>query len=446
MDERRSQLIRRGGCVVIAAAATLHATGSATAQVVINEVLHNPPGASPIEEHWEYIELWGRPGLSLDGLAVLLINGGEDRDRNGTPEIEPHLDEAFTLDNHALGPEGLFTLYNASAAGESDVAAARWGGGPREHASSFIESSLDRNRTPGRLANEGSTTYLLVRLDETERRLVSELATSGAVVDEDFDGVLDLQPLRELQILDALAWSHRGGREYTPTTDDELSETVGLNPDAATRIAYLPPQPRLGHRTINRTDDAGRVTGYEVVPTSRADESYVYGVLDGALFPDYIEYFDGYDFEGWKQLYAPTDVAALAYPLSVADPEPDHKPFGPPIRPSREGSMKLDDLPVAGMRLTPHAMNAHPSGGVSQRAFIAGDGDFDGVITEKDVEIARACVGMTMSGAPALQLHKAQTVLAVLWSRPADDPWSTRISERHVAAIQDLVNDSDALP
>jgi len=426
----------------LACAATLAACAAANAQVVINEILHNPPGAAPVEEHWEYIELYGRPGLALDGLALLVVNGGEDRDRNGVPETEPRLDEAFDLSGHALDDRGCFTLYNADRHGQAGIAAALDGAINTPHAAPFAALSLDEGLSIDRLANDGSSTYLLVRATPEQLDAMTKQMQGQTVIDADFDGAIDAGPLAELRLLDAVAWSHRGGREYLPSTDDELSETVGLNPDAITRVAYHALAPKIGHRTTDRLDNAGRVVGYRVVRTSRADESFVYGVLDNALFPNTLAYFDGFDFQGWPQLHAPTDPNADPYPLSVEDPEPDATPFGAPIRPARDGELMLRDLEVSGMTLTPHAPNAHPDGRLAQQPFLPGDANLDGRLTSGDIVLAQALRGSSIDESPAMQLHDAQSLLAIIAAVPEDDPWTTPVSERHIRAITQAASPS----
>jgi len=427
---------------VLASTATCAACTAANAQVVINEILHNPPGAAPTEEHWEYIELYGRPGLALDGLALLVVSGGEDRDRNGVPENEPRLDEAFDLSGHALDGRGCFTLYNADRNGQTGIAPALADAINTPHAAPFAALSLDEGLSIDRLANDGSSTYLLARATPEQLDAMTETMRDRTTIDADFDGAIDDGPLAELHLLDAVAWSHRGGREYLPSTDDELSETVGLNPDALTRIAYHPAAPKIGHRTTDRLDSAGRVVGYRVVHTSRADESFIYGVLDNALFPRTLTYFDGFDFQGWPQLHAPTDPNADPYPLSVEDPEPDANPFGAPIRPSRAGELMLRALEVSGMALTPHAPNAHPDGRLAQQPFLPGDANLDGRLTREDIALAQELLGSSLDESPMLQLHDAQSLLAIIASVPEDDPWTTPVSERHIQAITQAANPS----
>jgi len=428
----------RARTTIVFAVAAIASAAISSAQIVINETLHNPPGASPTEEHWEYIELYGRPGFALDGLALLVVSGGTDADRNGIPELAPHIDEAFALDGRRLGPDGCFTLYNSDARGRSELADRFWRGRAPTNAATFQQTALAPTGLVGRLANEGSITYLLVRLDGAQRAHLERITLDESPIDRDFDGVFDDPRLRSMQIIDALAWSHRGGREYAPTTDDELSETVGLNPDAVTRLAYQATAPEIGHRTRDRVNEAGRVSGYEVIPTSRADESFAYGVLDSGRFPEGVVYFDGFDFEGWPQFYTPTDPAALPFPLTSEDPEPDRKPFGPALRPSDQGVLMLRDMELSGLTLTPNAVNEHHSG-VRQAVFVAGDADFDGRVTGADVAIAASLVGRGLSVSPLPQLHDAQTLLAVLSAEPvAGGVWERVVTPSCVDAVREL--------
>ena len=48
----------------------------ARSQVILNEIFENPPGGGVGEVGWEFLELYGCPGMSLDGCAVLLLKGG----------------------------------------------------------------------------------------------------------------------------------------------------------------------------------------------------------------------------------------------------------------------------------------------------------------------------------------------------------------------------------
>ncbi|MFI4870349.1 MAG: hypothetical protein ACIARQ_00925, partial [Phycisphaerales bacterium JB061] len=145
-------------------------TGAASAQVFLNEILENPPGASFAENQWEYIELYGRAGMSLDGYVLLVLKGGVDDDRNGIPEIMPQVDEVFLLDGLRLSGDGLLLLVNsdpntgrsvlsAIASGETDYAGRE--GLDAKASATFQQIGVDRTRTAPRLDHDGSSTYML---------------------------------------------------------------------------------------------------------------------------------------------------------------------------------------------------------------------------------------------------------------------------------------------
>ena len=84
--------------------------GAAQAQVVLSEIYENPAGGD--DEFWEFIELYGHPGMSLDGYAVALIKGGMDPNGDGVPSEDPEIDEAFSLDGLTIGANGFLVLYH----------------------------------------------------------------------------------------------------------------------------------------------------------------------------------------------------------------------------------------------------------------------------------------------------------------------------------------------
>jgi hypothetical protein len=136
-------------------------SSAAHATVFINEAFFNPPSPSLDTDH-EFIELFGTPGMKLDGYAIAVLNGTQNElyplgsippDPNPSPEI----DEFFSLDGLALGRNGILLLgvntpsitrYTALL---SDSNFVRW--------TTLWNGGLD---TPGTLNNDGSTTILLV--------------------------------------------------------------------------------------------------------------------------------------------------------------------------------------------------------------------------------------------------------------------------------------------
>ncbi len=82
------------------------ATSALAAQIVINEVDADTPGS----DTQEFIELFGPPRASLDGLVLVLFNGSSDTSYR-----------AIDLDGFALNEEGFFVVGNAGVANTSVV-------------------------------------------------------------------------------------------------------------------------------------------------------------------------------------------------------------------------------------------------------------------------------------------------------------------------------------
>lgn len=247
--------------------ALLCALGSvASGQVVINEVWENPPGGN--DEFWEYIEFYGPPGMSLDGYAVALAKGGADANDDGVPDLPAEIDEAFTLDGLTIGSNGLLVLLNDTGGGSFSEAEVD----PDTNIAYFTQQHIDTIDTPGKLGNDDSSTYILLRKRPIDN--FGGFTTSwrkDVDPDENWDSHIDFgapyqtygRVLEPYQMVDNIGWSNNGGKEYVRDSEDEISETPGFNPDAATRVRYYGtnpgPQPR------------------------RADEEFVYGenlVLD----------------------------------------------------------------------------------------------------------------------------------------------------------------------
>lgn len=446
------------------------ACASAGAQVVINEVFENPPGRGVDETGWEFIELYGRPGFSLDGCMILVIKGGADDDRDGRPEIEPQIDEVFDLSGCALDKNGFFTLVGVRDNGESPIAERFFSPNPifdSTRAESAQNTRWDSALTftaltaPGepsttRLDNHGSSTYSLVYIapDDQSRSLIRR----GLNPDQDFDGEFD-QPLLvsgaprdwpRIQTLDEISWSNRGGREYTIWDEHEFSETPGLNPDALSRLAIYAANPARGSYTKDNIDSSGRVTGFRVLPTTIADESFLYGIIDTERFPAQLVYFDGFDVDGWPQLRGPTDRGAAPYGPLTRDPEPDHDPFPRPVRRETGGAIFLDDIRPVGFTLTPGAHNDSKANGISQQRLMRGDVNLDGVLDANDVQLAKALIGAAPDDLIAdpssqggaryrWQGETLQQIFAALAIREEPMRRDDRISERDILALQELV-------
>ncbi len=341
------------------------------AQVVINEVYENPPGdAQGNDNVLEFIELYGEPGMDLTGYAIGLFKGGSDgefTDPNDIPDVYAELDEAFSLDGLSLGPNGFLVLYNGTDA-QSLIPLFS----PTETTGvSFFDAHIQNpNDINGNLQNDYSSTYLLIR-KRPHHSIVNGMSVyaPGYAMwkdenpDVDFDGKLDFgvevplnrdlgipfapppSQLDPMQIIDEIAWSNAGGKEYVRTSEHEISETAGFNPDAATRLRYLGANPMLGSR-INSNN--------EVVPTRTADESWIYGEVAGASI----------DFT-----YDPMLVGA-------------------PTDPNGDGFADIS-IESAGdvFKITPGDFNDHDATGITQFRFVTGDLDFDGDADADDLTL-----------------------------------------------------------
>ncbi|MEL6795630.1 MAG: hypothetical protein AAFO89_02295 [Planctomycetota bacterium] len=370
--------------------------GTANAQVVINEIIQDPPGG---DSNWEYIELYGKPGMDLTGYAIGLFKGGADENGDDIPETVPEIDEAFTLDGLSLGPTGFLILVNddlGDAAFEADADAT---------ISFFDAQHIPTTDTAGNLANGDSSTYLLVRARPNH-------SISGGVSvydpgysfrkepnpDSDFDGKLDFGiegggalQIDPLQIVDEIAWSDNGGKEYVRSSDQEISDTPNFEPDAVSRVSYFGTNPMLG----NRVNGSG-----EVVSTRSADEEFIYGEIGrlAGTNPGGLPEF-GFDVLDMQAPKGPTD--------------PNGPRYDCPPSPSGEmdctqtpgGSFLFDDIQLVtdpglasetGFVLTPGAFNDDPRFGVTQFRFVTADFDFDGDADADDLSLIQSRVGATL--------------------------------------------------
>ncbi|MCW5775893.1 MAG: hypothetical protein KIS87_05545 [Phycisphaeraceae bacterium] len=303
--------------------------GATHAQVVINEVYENPPGS--IDEYWEYIELYGYPGASLDGYLIALLKGGADLNGDGIPDRASEIDECFALDGYSIGSNGLFVLYN-DILGFSfipDLVA------PGTTLGTFTHAHVPTIDTPGKLGNDDSSTYVLVRRRPADQPFGTSWR-KDIDPDVNWDSRVDFGPpyqtwgkkLEPYQMVDDIAWSNNAGKEYVRSSQDEISDTPGYNPDGISRLAYRAtnpgPQPR------------------------RADEEWVRG--DVVSVPD--------------NLYQAGRV---------------HGPTG---------------VNLTGFGLTPGHFNER--GSVTQFRFVTGDINFDGVTNRLDHCLAVSLLGTTL--------------------------------------------------
>lgn len=355
--------------IVLAALSGL--ASSATAQVVINEVWENPPGDGDVfDVSLEYIELYGAPGTDLTGWAVALMKGGADLNNDNFPEGFPEIDEAFHLDGLSIGPSGFLVIYNDTT-GFSDIPFLL---APGVNSAGFEAQHIDPPGilvdTPGKLANDGSSSYVLVR-HRPGHSVVAGLSSYDNAVyafhkdiipDVNFDGKIDFgnespipglaapDVLDPLQMIDDVAWSNRGGKEYVRSSQQEISDTPGFNPDAISRVNYFGANPGLGLR-INGSG--------ETVPTRMADEEWIYGEQ------------------------GPGD-GSFAY---------DTARSGAPTDPNGDG---FQDIDITGFEMTPGAFNDSTSAGITQFRFVRGDFNFDGIADAADFALATGLLGATL--------------------------------------------------
>jgi hypothetical protein len=334
---------------------------SASAQVVINEILENPPGGgSTSDALTEYVELYGQPNMDLTGYALVLFKGGEDLNDDGVIDIPPEIDEGFSLDGLSLGSNGLLVLYNGSTS-QSFIPLFLPDEG--ETAFSFFDTHLPSPfDTNGNLGNDGSSTYALVRRRPFHSVVngVSVYAPGYSVwkdgrQDADQDGrydygfeAADAAAIDPMQVIDEIAWSNSGGFEYTRSRQQVISETPGFNPDGVSRVAYYGANPNLGLRLNDEGD---------TVATRMADEEFVYGEMTGS----------GLDF-----LYDADRVGA----------------------PTDQNGDGFQDISIGtgtnAFRLTPGGFNDHTPTGINQFRFIAGDLNFDRVVNAADLALLDA--------------------------------------------------------
>lgn len=391
IKKRDSHMVR----FTSAAAALLLTGGVCNAQVIINEVIQSVPGP---DSDWEYIELYGKPGMDLTGYAIGLFKGGADTNGDGLPETIAEIDEAFTLDGLSLGSNGFLVLVR-DAAGEPFIFA-----DPDATITSFAAQHIPTTDTAGGLANGDSSTYLLVRARPNHSIVDGESVYAPGYVfrkepnpDVDFDGKIDFgnegggaAQVDPLQVVDDVAWSDNGGKEYVRSSDQEISDTPGFDPDAISRVAYFGTNPTRGDRVSGSN---------EVVSTRSADEEWIYGEilrLPASLdeLPEY-----GIDPIDLAPPKGPTDPAGQSYdcppsPMSESD-----------CTPNPAGSFLFDDIVLvsdaglpteAGFNLTPGTFNDDARFGVTQFRFVLADFDFDGDADGDDLSLIQNRVGATL--------------------------------------------------
>lgn len=399
-------------CVGLIAVALIAAAGNA--QVVLNEIWSNPAGGgSSGDDRYEYIELYGRPGMKLDGYMIASVYGGAD-DGNDIPgplpagwdqgDELPEIDEAWSLDGMTIGSNGFFILYNNN--GNNTLLLPLIPAATNR--ATYTSRHIPTTDVAGRIKNDGSATFVLIR-----KRPFHTLVSNGAGgfvsnydgspnyfsgsryawrkdinPDVNYDGSIDLNgiatqngfpyapeapvnsedtsyspvptpapvSLEPYQMVDDITWSNGGGKEYARSKQQEISETNAFNPDAVSRVQYFGSNPNLGDRL-----DAN-----QVVPTHTADEEFIYG-----------------------------DVLVNSTRLY------DATASGGPTFPGQTPGSRFNDISREGFALTPGNFNDGVTTGefgatVTQFRWISGDFNFDGIVNCSDRELLQSRLGATL--------------------------------------------------
>ncbi len=388
----------------------LSLTVSVSGQVVISEVWENPEGT--FDDSLEFIELYGRPGTDLTGYAIGLLKGGRDLNGDGIFEEVPEVDEAFTLDGLTLGSNGFLVLVNDTVGFNTLVDLNLID--PQANVAGFAAKHIPTSDTPGKLNNDGSSTYVLVR-----KRPDHSIDGNGQSVygpnygfrkdvrhDVNDDSEVDFgtevnnigtgdtaMPVEPYQIVDEFAWSNENGNEYQRDGEFEFSDTPGFNPDGVTRLRYFILNPQRGYRTIGNAGGA-----FSFAKTTIVDESFIYGETVDALpiDPNFLEYNLAIDLAtGYSQTKAPTNGSATPYDGSC-DPEPDNE-TADGCAANASGPYRVTDLDATGFKMTPGGFNDHPTNaGITQFRFIRGDFNCDGFINQIDRRLIEDRLGFTL--------------------------------------------------
>lgn len=403
---------------VVAAGALALFCSCGQAQVVINEVWANPAGGGSNDDVNEYIELYGTPGMSLTGYALATVFGGGDPDSDNIPgpvpqddtgtfwdegDELPEIDEAWSLDGMTIGSNGFLVIYNnANNSGTNPILLSLPAATTRAR---FTARHIPTSDVAGRIKNDGSGTYVLVR-----KRPFHSLSgqtslydgQSGYVTssryawrkdvnqDVDFDGKLDYNgigtvggspfppetpidseedqlysplptpapsSLEPYQMVDDVAVSNGGGKEYVRSSEQEIANTPNFNPDALSRVAYYGTNPNRGDRLNSQS---------QVVPTRSADEEFIYGEI-------------------------PVNATRLY----------DAVKSGGPTFPGQPAGSRFTDISRTGFVMTPGNFNDGVTTGpqgttVTQFRWVRGDFNFDGVVTCADRELMVARQGATL--------------------------------------------------
>jgi hypothetical protein len=440
--------------------AMLAGAATCSAQVVFNEIFPNPQGSSSFDNKWEYLELYGTPGMKLDGYAIACVFGGADPDGDGIPGPLPggwdpgdevaEIDEAWSLDGLALGSNGFLVLYN-NASNNSGILPLLPQATTR---ATFAQAHIPSTDTSGRIKNDGSQTYVLVRkrpnhaLDANGQSIygagyawrkepnpdvnynsridfggVAPLGGEVPVDGEDQNGDQTiLVPLPEIlepyQMVDDVSCSNAAGKEYTRSREQEISDTPGFNPDAFCRIYFFGVNPERGHRL-----NAQNIMEF----TSMADEEFIYG-----------------------EQPVTTNTLNFDPSLTKGPTNPNGQRYNAMGQPDANGDYLLDDINVTGFKLTPGTLNDVNStgqGGINivQFRFVSKDYNFDGVFSYADYVLIQSRLGASLDDTATLvndkntvdtgddvpysgwkwQGRELQAILAMMNADPADGPNGT---------------------
>ncbi len=419
-------------------------------QVVLNEVYPNPPGSGTIDDRWEYVEIYGPAGMSLTGYMVASVFGGGDPNANDIPGPLPsgwdggdevaEIDEAWSLDGLTIGSNGLLVLYN-----NAQPSQARPFFAPGTSFATFQTAHCPTVDVGGRIKNDGSATFVLVRKRPFHalnaqgislydgvpaNTIVNGPLTYPSTIryawrkdinpDVNFDGRIDFNGIGTLisgggspapetainserlatppvgnpwtlepyQMVDDVAWSNGGGKEYTRSQQQEISDTTGFNPDAVSRIAYYNTNPQRGHRLASGV----------MVSTRMADEEFIYGdLLDTG----------------------PQGLPLISYnPAATGAPTDQNGPtYNAAGQLDASGAYRLNDINTTGFVLTPGSFNdvdSSSSGGINitQFRFVRGDFNFDAQVTCEDELLIESAVGQGLD----------DTIVLVNSNGTPDDP------------------------
>ncbi|HWL92337.1 MAG TPA: lamin tail domain-containing protein [Phycisphaerae bacterium] len=403
----------RTRCLFLSGVLAAWCAAESTAQVVLNEVAPNPVGTQ--DELWEFVELYGRPGMSLDGYAIGVLKGGRDVNNDGNFDAVPEIDEAWSLDGLTIGANGFLVLYNDTGAPSQLVVNNLIN--PAANTATFTATHIippSGTDAPGKIENDGSTTLVLVRrrpgqtLDEFSDSIYDANYAFHKDVRHDVnaDGNSDFgtevnligtgEPARMVehyQVVDDLAWSHENGKEYHRTPGHEISETPGFNPDAASRLRYYLRNPQRGYFSQGTTGEFSGISS-----TSVADEAFIYGELFDTFFgsPNFFKYINTTDpVSGYIQTKTPTNMSAARYGGSC-DPEPDDV-VNPACTPESGGAFEFTDVDFNGFKLTAGSFNDHPTDpSLAQFRVLHGDFNFDGRLNQIDRRLIEERVGATL--------------------------------------------------